>query len=156
MKRLDRMAAWLIVALSLGGGGPGRSAMGDLPLLERYTLESIGQGPGRVYEIYDRSFGGGDAQSRLRLRRERRGHLLELRVWRRVLPGQVSLALLSERVEVRGYDRDDRLILSRDFAGLQRDGIHFGDSQSGTWRRVVAGIAPALWRLEVTFLGNYE
>ncbi|MFN3649374.1 MAG: hypothetical protein ACK47B_07305 [Armatimonadota bacterium] len=128
----------------------------ELPVLERYSLDSLGERRGLVYELYDQSFGGGDAEARLRLRRTRSAGSLTVRVSRTVRRGQVSFALLGERVEVRGYSGDDQVLYSRDFAGLEKEGIYFGDSRSGNWVRKLSGIPAEVRRIEVTFYGNYE
>ena len=128
----------------------------QLPLLEKYTLESIGERRGTAYQVYDQALGGGDAEARLELRRESSSGTLYLRVWRKVRAGQVSFALLGEKVEVRGFDGEGTQIFSHDYAGLEKEGIHFGDSRSGKWQRTLRGIPSAVRRVEVTFLGNYE
>ena len=131
------------------------SASAQLPLLEKYTLDSVGEGRGTVYDLRDRSLGGGDANAAIRVRRSGSTILLSLRVWRRVPRGRTSLALLGEKVEVRGYD-GEALVYLRDFEGLEADGIFFGDSQSGDWRRTLRDIPAVVRKIEVTFLGNYE
>jgi hypothetical protein len=131
-------------------------AHAQLPLLERYTLESLSLRRGTVYELQDGSLGGGDAQARLHFKREKDAGTLRLRVWRRVPAGTTSFALLGERIEVRGYDFEGTTVFSRDFVGLDRDGIHFGDSRSGTWQRTLRKVPAAVTRIEVAFLGNYE
>jgi hypothetical protein len=148
--------AWcggLAVAAMVLAASPGAA---ELPVLERYTLDSLGERCGVVYHLYDQSFGGGDAQARIRLRRSRNSGRLFLRVSRVVRQGHISFALLGERVEVRGFSFDDTLLYERVFEGLERDGIYFGDSRSGRWVRTLPGIPPAVRRIEVTFYGNYE
>jgi hypothetical protein len=138
------------LVLSMGPAGA------QLPLLEKYTLESVGERRGSAYELYDQSLGGGDAEARLELRRESASTTLSLRVWRKVRRGDSSFALLGEKVEVRGFDLEGTQIFSHDYSGLEKDGIYFGDSRSGRWQRTLRGIPAGVRRLEVTFLGNYE
>jgi hypothetical protein len=154
MRNVTRYAIHLTVLLAtLAAGIPARAQM---PLLERYTLDSILDRKGTVYHLEDASLGGGDAHTELRFRRESGGGTLYLRVWRRVTSGNISFALLGERVEIRGYDQEGTVVFSRDFAGLQEEGIYFRDSQSGTWRRSLRGVPATVTKIEVTFLGNYE
>lgn len=134
----------------------GPSAFAQEPLLEKYTLESTGHRSGLAYQLYDQSLGGGDAHTRIELRRNRSAATLLLRVWRQVRPGNTALALLGERVEVRCYDLEGTLIFSRDFVGLEDEGIYFLDSRSGNWQRRLTGIPLDVRRVEVTFIGNYE
>jgi hypothetical protein len=150
-KRLFYVAAVLIAAAA-----PARPAAAQLPLLEKYTLESTGDRPGVAYELFDQSLGGGDAHSALKLSRGRTSAGLLLKVWRVVRPGQTSFALLGERIEVRAYDFEGTLVFSRDLVGLEKEGIHFGDSKSGRWFRKLTGIPLSVRRVEVTYLGNYE
>jgi hypothetical protein len=154
MRRYARFC--FLVLLLLGAACPASLPAGEpLPLLEKYTLDTLGEARGVTYDLFDQSFGGGDARSRLLLIRRGGSRTLTLTVWRRVRAGTTSFALLGERVEVRGYEGDS-LIYSRDFAGLEQEGIFFGDSRSGNWRRTLKDIPLAVRRLEVTFLGNYE
>lgn len=150
------MRSYLLSAVLAAAALLPRPAAAQLPLLEKYTLESLGEQRGLVYDLYDQSFGGGDAQGRIQLRRQGSSRTLYLRVWRRVRAGHTSFALLGERVEVRGFDVEGSVIFSRDFTGLTEEGIYFGDGSSGTWLRTLREIPPAVRKLEVTFLGNYE
>ena len=146
----------LAVSLLATAALPVRPAAAQLPVLEKYTLETLGERRGTLYELHDASLGGGDAQSRLRLRRAGDTLTLSLRVWRVVPPGRISFALLGELVEVRGYSFEGSLVYSRDFAGLEEEGVYFGDSRSGDWRRTLRDLPLTVKRLEVTYFGNYE
>jgi hypothetical protein len=142
----------LSIALALLTPGTGAA---QLPVLEKYILDSLADGRGTSYDLYDRSFGGGDASARLLVRSSGGSRTLTLRVWRRVPRGRTSFALLGEKVEVRGFE-GDALVYSRDFEGLKGEGIYFGDSSSGNWRKTLRDIPAAVRKIEVTFLGNYE
>jgi hypothetical protein len=120
----------------------------DEPVLERYAMQPPGFSDITTFSRY---FGGGSASARYRYVRGETSSSLTLQVWRFVPPGFITFALLVDRVEIRGYDSDRKLIYSRDLAGFT-----FGDSASGFWCRRLTDLPMDLAVLEFNFFGNYE
>jgi hypothetical protein len=121
-------------------------------VLERYAFEPGENAGGVRLELFDRQLGaGGSAKSRIRFSGSDGAATLNLRVSRRVAPGELVFALLVFKVEVRGYDASGATIYSRDL-----DGFTFGDAQSGKWTQTLTGIPAAVTRVEVIYYGNYE
>ena len=156
------MARWLFVVpillISVVMGMVTPDAAAQEPVLEHYVLQVGSQdGAGTEVALHDRFFGHGTARSRLLFtgpeelgNPEGTGNLV-LRVRRVVEPGEITLALLVFRVEVRGFAADGTTVYERDLRGFT-----FGDSASGQWWRQLHELPSSLVRLEVTFFGNYE
>jgi hypothetical protein len=154
MRLLKRMT--LIFGLAAAAVGA------NAQVLERYsfqlgTTNAVNQSPGGELRFTDRFFGNGTAQSRIILLEEssssmvmNRPMMLSLQVRRVVKEGEIVLALLVSRVEIRGYDSSGQLIWLRDMAGFR-----IGDSSSGRWHERVGGLPTGLAQITVTFYGNY-
>ena len=57
---------------------------------------------------------------------------------------------------MRGYDSEGTVVFSRDFEGLEDEGIFFRDSRSGNWARTLRQVPATVVKLEVAYFGNYE
>ena len=125
------------------------------PVLENYSLSHGGtpgaRAGGIAVRLSDEHFGGGTAKARIRLKIKEGSARLFLNVYRIVVPGEVTFALLVFRVEIRGYDSEGSLLYSRDL-----DGFTFGDSKSGEWSAALRDIPAGIGQLRVVFIGNYE
>ncbi len=125
------------------------------PVLEEYRIVHGGTlgGPtsGLHASLFDRYFANGDAKASMIFETKKDEASLRLKVWRTVPEGHTSFALLVFRVEVRGYDSGESVVYSKNL-----EGFTFGDSQSGRWWTKLDGLPPAIRKMTVTFIGNYE
>lgn len=132
-----------------------QEAYGQEPVLESYILSHGGRpaarADGLVIKLSDQYFGNGTAKAQIRLKTKGDSGSLFLKVNREVAPGEVTLALLVFRVEVRGYDSAGSVIYSQDL-----DGFSFRDSRSGEWQELLEDIPVSIQQLKVVFIGNYE
>ena len=124
------------------------------PVLEEYVIGhggTLGGPPDVQAHLFDPHLGNGDTRASVRFGIANNSGALRLGVWRVVRPGEIVFALLVFRVEVRGFDSGGAVVFSRDLPGFT-----FGDSQSGSWFRLLRGLPASVSQVRVKYIGNYE
>ncbi len=147
---------WGLVLLWMAGSGwcDTEKAPDDSPILETYRLShggTLGGSPsGIIATLNDQQFGNGTARAAIQFGTRPNNAYLAMQVFRRVPTGHIVFALLVMRVEVRGFDNDGNLVYTRDMPGFI-----FGDSQSGVWTQQLRDLPATVYKIHITFVGNY-